>query len=176
MGYKKPPGGTAPIFTSGCYQLDVDSVVFPSLSPKSSSRNKIKKWWGFTSRRFFQDNDMREVEVFFIGNFSCGWWSCYVNAKFWGKCFNSGIVLLMLKLVKQQLELLFGVAQGKNFYIKLAPPDKRWLKTVLTGCMCTSFKISAVSGTDGGVYKFSYHINGFLILLQMMKQQKQERG
>ena len=53
-----------------------------------------------------------------------------------------------------------GTESNKTFTLVLAPPDTTdAYNIVLVGCLCTNFSISADSGSDGGIYKWSATIS-----------------
>ena len=55
--------GTKPTITSGLYQLDVDSISFPSLNVNQVASVRTSTGRVAHVNDFFQDNDMRTVEV-----------------------------------------------------------------------------------------------------------------
>ena len=59
--------GTAPTLTSGLYQLDVDSVSFPSLNVNQVTSVRSQTGRVAHIDDFFQDNDYRAVEVSLSG-------------------------------------------------------------------------------------------------------------
>jgi hypothetical protein len=154
--------GTKPTITSGLYQLDVDSISFPSLNV-----NQVASVRTSTSRvahvnDFFQDNDYREVEVSLSGT--------------WHK--DGGHAMLLQSVCSNSLtpDSVADVSVGtsasatvgkygqseanKTFTLVLASPDQTdGQNIVMVGCLCTSFTINADMGTDGGQYKWSATIS-----------------
>jgi hypothetical protein len=59
----------APAITSSLYQLDVDSVAFPSLSPNQVTAIRSRGGRVLHKSDFFQDNEMRAIEVSLSGTF-----------------------------------------------------------------------------------------------------------
>ena len=55
--------GTTPTYTSAAYQLDVDSVAFPSLNPNQITAVRSRSGRVLHQDDFFQDNEMRAVEI-----------------------------------------------------------------------------------------------------------------
>ena len=154
--------GTAPTFTSGCYQLDVDSVAFPSLNPNQVTGIRSRSGRVLHQDDFFQDNDMRVVEVSLSGTFHVDGGHVMLMQSVAGNALTpASIADVEVGQTATGVTGKYGVAQDNaTFTLILAPPDTTdGYNTVLTGCMCTSFTISADSGTDGGVYKFSATIS-----------------
>ena len=59
----------APAITSGLYQLDVDSVTFPSIAPNQNLDVRSSIGRVLHSEDFFQDNVMRTTEVSLSGTY-----------------------------------------------------------------------------------------------------------
>ena len=154
--------GTAPTFTSACYQLDVDSVAFPSLSPNQVMAVRSRSGRVFHQDDFFQDNDMKVVEVSLSGTFHNDGGHCMLMQSVCGNSLTPASVAdATVAVAATGVTGLYGETAGdKTFTLILAPPDTTdGYNTVITGCLCTSFTVSADSGTDGGVYKWSATIS-----------------
>ena len=150
--------GTAPTLTSGCYQLDVDSVAFPSLNPNQVVGVRSRTGRVLHQDDFFQDNDMRAVEVSLSGTFHIDGGHVMLMQSVAGNSLTpASIADVSVSATATGVTGKYGETAGdKTFTLILAPPDTvDGYNTVLTGCLCTSFTISADSGTDGGVYKWS---------------------
>jgi len=150
--------GTAPTFTSGCYQLDVDSVAFPSLSPNQVTAVRSRSGRVLHQDDFFQDNDMKAVEVSLSGTFHNDGGHVMLMQSVAGNTLTPASVADVTVAVSATgVTGKYGTAQDDaTFTLILAPPDTTdGYNTLLTGCLCTSFTVSADSGTDGGVYKWS---------------------
>jgi hypothetical protein len=156
------PNVTAPVITTGLYQLDVDSVSFPSLSPNQVTAVRSRSGRVLHKSDFFQDNEIRAVEVSLSGTFHI----------------DGGMQLLMQSVTGMNLDATtiadvtlgatptgvtgkYGEAEAnKTFTLVLAPPDTTdGFNTVMVGCLCTSFTISADMTADGGLYKFEATIS-----------------
>ena len=154
--------GTKPTITSGLYQLDVDSISFPSLNVNQSATVRSNTGRVAHINDFFQDNDMRAIEISLSGT--------------WHK--DGGHVMLLQSACSNALTPdsvadvtvgtspsatvgKYGVTEAnKTFTLVLASPDRNDAQNiVMVGCMCTSFTINADMGTDGGQYKFSATIS-----------------
>ena len=156
--------GTAPDLTStsNVYQLDVDSASFPSLNVNQVSNVRSQTGRVAHIDDFFQDNDMRAVEVSLSGTFHK----------------DGGHVMLMQSACSNALspdsvaDVTIGTAPSatvgkygeaeanKTFTLVLASPDRNDAQNiVIVGCVCTNFSLSADMGTDGGQYKFSATIS-----------------
>ena len=153
--------GTAPTLNA-CYQLDVDSISFPSLNVNqvSSVRSQVGRVAHIND--FFQDNDFRAVEISLSGT--------------WHK--DGAHVMLLQSVCANGLtpdsvaDVTIGTSttatvgeygQGeanKTFSLVLDSPDVNDAQNiVLKGCLCTSFTLNADMGTDGGQYKWSATIS-----------------
>ena len=154
--------GTAPTLTSGLYQLDVDSVSFPSLNVNQVTSVRSQTGRVAHIDDFFQDNDYRAVEVSLSGT--------------WHK--DGGHVMLAQSVCSNSLtpdsvaDITIGAAPSatvgkygeseanKTFTLVLASPDRTDAQNIVVkGCLCTNFQISADMGTDGGQYKWSATIS-----------------
>ena len=154
--------GTAPTLTSGLYQLDLDSVSFPSLNVNQVTSVRSQTGRVAHIDDFFQDNDYRAVEVSLSGT--------------WHK--DGGHVMLAQSVCSNSLtpdsvaDLTIGAAPSatvgkygeseanKTFTLVLASPDRTDAQNIVVkGCLCTNFQISADMGTDGGQYKWSATIS-----------------
>ena len=154
--------GTAPTLTSGLYQLDVDSVSFPSLNVNQVTSVRSQTGRVAHIDDFFQDNDYRAVEVSLSGT--------------WHK--DGGHVMLAQSVCSNSLtpdsvaDITIGAAPSatvgkygeseanKTFTLVLASPDRTDAQNIVVkGCLCTNFEISADMGTDGGQYKWSATIS-----------------
>ena len=154
--------GTAPTLTSGLYQLDVDSISFPSLNVNQVT--SVRSQTGRVARveDFFQDNDMRAVELSLSGT--------------WHKDGGHAMLLQSVACVALTPDSVADVTIGtspsatvgkygesevnKTFTVVLASPDRNDAQNiVLKGCLCTEFTINADMGTDGGQYKWSSTIS-----------------
>ena len=154
--------GTAPTFTSACYQLDVDSVAFPSLNPNQVAGVRSRSGRVLHQDDFFQDNEMRAVEVSLSGIFhNDGGHVMLMQSVAGNNLTPASIADVTVATAATGVTGKYGETAGdKTFTLILAPPDTTdGYNTVLTGCLCTSFTVSADSGADGGVYKWSATIS-----------------
>ena len=156
--------GTAPDLTStsNLYQLDVDSVSFPSLNVNQVTSVRSQTGRVAHIDDFFQDNDMRAVEISLSGTFHK----------------DGGHVMLMQSVCANALtpdsiaDVTIGAAPSatvgkygesdtnKTFTLVIDSPDNSDAQNiVMVGCLCTSFTLNADMGTDGGQYKFSATIS-----------------
>ena len=154
--------GTAPTLTSGLYQLDVDSIGFPSLNVNQVTSVRSQTGRVAHIDDFFQDNDMRSIEVSLSGT--------------WHK--DGGHVMLLQSACSNALTPdsvadvnigaapsatvgKYGETEGnKTFTLVLASPDRNDAQNIVVkGCFCTSFTLNADMGTDGGQYKWSATIS-----------------
>ena len=154
--------GTTPTITSGLYQLDVDSVSFPSLNPNQVMDVRTSTGRILAAQDFFQDNEHREVTVTLSGVFhkDGGHLMLWQNV-----CANdmtpAAMADITLPYNATGISGLYGVTEGnKTFTLVLAPPDTTdGYNIVLSGCSCTEFTLTADMGTNGGMYMWSATIS-----------------
>ena len=153
--------GTSPAITAALFQLDVDSVSFPALNVNQVANVRSRTGRVASSDDFFQDNDMRAVEVSLSG--------------VWHNDAGHGMLLQSVAgaaLAGAAADVTIGTAATtkagkygeseteKTFTLVLASPDQDdGHNILLKGCLCTNFSITADMGTDGGQYKFSATIS-----------------
>lgn len=149
--------GTAPTLTSGLSQLDVDSVSLPTLSPNQVLAPRTRTGRILNENDFFQDNEYRATEVSVSGVFHNDAACNLLMQSVMGQTLATTPVDLNLSYDSTGTGGDYGIAEGdKTFTMVIASPDAvDGYNTVLTGCLCTNFSISADMGTDGGQYKFS---------------------
>ena len=156
--------GTAPDLTStsSVYQLDVDSVSFPSLNVTQVTNVRSQNGRVAHIDDFFQDNNIRATEISLSGTFHK----------------DGGHVMLMQSVCSNALTPdsiadvtlganptatvgKYGVTENnKTFTLVIDSPDNNDAQNVvMKGCLCTNFSLSADMGTDGGQYKFSATIS-----------------
>jgi len=155
--------GTSALHNLNMYQLDIDSVGFPSLNVSQALDVKTGLGRTFKDEDFFQDNKMRVVELSLSGTLH-----------------NDAGHLILLRNIANDYSADIDIATG------LQPPTIKYgaaLTTagdtftivvkgvdpsvgaavnlddnknyVFAGCVCTNFSISSDIGTEGGRYKFS---------------------
>ena len=152
----------APAITSGLYQLDVDSVTFPSIAPtqvldKRSSIGRV-----LHANDFYQDNVLRSTEVSLSGTYHNDAGHILLMQSVSGVDLASSVADVVIPTASTTVSGLYGsgTEANKTFTLVLAPPDTTdAYNIVLVGCLCTNFTISADTGTDGGVYKWSATIS-----------------
>lgn len=152
--------GTAPSLSS-CFQLDVDSVAFPSLNPNQVTAVRSRSGRILHKDDFFQDNKMRAVEVSLSGTFHKDAGTTMLMQSVTGSSIGGAVADVVMGATPTGITGKYGESAGdKTFTLVLAPPDTTdGFNTVLTGCLCTSFSINADTGTDGGLYKFEATIS-----------------
>lgn len=140
---------------STMYQLDVDSVGFPTLNvnQKLDVRSGVSRT--FKDEDFFQDNNLRAVEISLAGTLHV----------------DTGHKLLVQNICNDvtadasvasgftAIEQLYGSAvanAASSLTLVMQPSDVTNQQGLeFFGCVVTSFAISADAGTDGGQYKFT---------------------
>lgn len=154
--------GTAPTFTDDLYQLDVDSVAFPSLSPTQVLSMRTRAGRVFHKDDFFQDNVMRVVEVSLSGTLHKDGGHVLLLQNVAGNAMTpDSLADITIATAQTGISGKYGTEQANaTFTLVLAPPDVvGGFNTVLTGCVCTSFEITAEAGSEGGLYKWSATIS-----------------
>jgi len=154
--------GTAPTLTSGLYQLDVDSISFPSLSVNQAASVRSSTGRVAHVNDFFQDNDMRAVELSLSGTWHKDGGHAMLLQSVCGNALTpDGVVDVTISSSPTATVGKYGESEAnKTFTVVLASPDRNDAQNiVLKGCLCTSFTMNADMGTDGGQYKWSATIS-----------------
>ena len=155
--------GTSALHASSMYQLDVDSVGYPSLNVNQVVDVKTGLGRTLKDEDFFQDNKLRVTELSLSGTLhnDAGHLALLRNA-----CTsNSGDITVATGY--QPPTVKYGssnTTSGDTFtiVIKAVDPtvaagvaldDNR--NFVFAGCVCTNFAISSDMGTEGGRYKWT---------------------
>ena len=152
----------APAITSGLYQLDVDSVTFPSIAPNQNLDVRSSIGRVLHSEDFFQDNVMRATEVSLSGTYHNDVGHILLMQSVCGVDLASSVADVAIPTAATTVSGLYGTGTeaNKTFTLVLAPPDTTdGYNIVLVGCLCTNFNITADSGSEGGVYKWSATIS-----------------
>ena len=150
--------GTSGIHASNMYQLDVDSVGFPSLNVNQvlDVRNGV----GATLKDedFFQDNKMRVVELSLSGTLHDDVGHRLLLANICGAAQaddTNQTIASGHKIVAQK----YGAAVTNNassLTVVVKSSDHTNQRSLeMAGCVVTNFSITADAGTEGGRYKFS---------------------
>ena len=150
--------GTSGIHSSNMYQLDVDSVSYPSLNVtqaldvRSGVGNTLK------DEDFFQDNKMRVVELGLAGTLHDDVGHRLLLANICGAAQaddTNQTIASGHKIIAQK----YGAAVTNNassLTVVIQPSDvTNQTGLEFPGMVVTNFTISADAGTEGGRYKFS---------------------
>ena len=153
--------GTAPTLNA-CYQLDVDSISFPSLNVNqfASVRTSIGRVAHVND--FFQDNDLRAVEISLSGTWHKDGGHAMLLQSVCGNALTPDSVAdVTISSSPSPTVGKYGESEAnKTFTLVLDSPDNNDAQNiVLKGCLCTDFTINADMGTDGGQYKWSATIS-----------------
>ena len=163
--------GTSALHASNMYQLDIDSVGYPSLNVNQSLDVKAGLGRTFKDEDFFQDNKARTVELSLSGTLHN----------------DAGHLILLRNICNdysgditvssgyQPPTIKYGSAlttTGDTFTVVIKGVDPTVAggvnlndskNYVFSGCVCTNFSISSDMGTEGGRYKFSATVQtGFI--------------
>ena len=153
---KEATAGTTVLATTGMYQLDVDSVGFPSLNPTQVLDVRTGAGRTFKADDFFQDNVMRTVEMSVSGTLHN----------------DAGHKLLLQNICDSFADpvivatawtpptITYGVANTTDSeetmtLVVKAPDHSSAQSMVLNGCVVTSFNYTSDAGTEGGRLKFN---------------------
>ena len=158
---KEATPGTKPTITSGLFQLDVDSVTFPSLNINQVLDVRTHSGRILSSTDFFQDDKYRITEVTLSGTFHNDAGHRQLMQSVTGNTLATSAADIDLGFAATGISGEYGITQNDvTFTLVLAAPDTTdGFNIVMTGCMVTNFSISSDMGTDGGVYKFSATIS-----------------
>ena len=154
--------GTAPDLTSGLYQLDVDSIGFPSLNVTQVANVRSQTGRVAHIDDFYQDNKFRAVEVSLSGTFhKDGGHVMLMQSACSNALTPDAVADVTVGAAPSATVGKYGEAEGnKTFTLVLASPDRTDAQNIVVkGCVCTNFQLSADMGTDGGQYKFSATIS-----------------
>ena len=165
--------GSSALHNTNMYQLDVDSVGFPSLNVNQVVDVKTGHGRTLKDEDFFQDNKLRVTELTLSGTLhkDAGHLTLLRNA-----CEKTPASAdIELASGYQPPTIKYGASNttsGDTFTIVVKGVDPTVgvgdtlddsRNFVLAGCVCTNFAISADMGTEGGRYKFSATVQtGFL--------------
>ena len=152
----------APAITSGLFQLDVDSVSFPSIAPNQVLEKRTSLGRVLHSNDFYQDNVLRATEVSLSGTYHNDTGHILLMQSACGVDLQSTVADVVIPTASSTVSGLYGsgTEANKTFTLVLAPPDTTdGYNIVLVGCLCTNFSISADSGSEGGLYKWSATIS-----------------
>jgi len=151
----------SPAITSGLYQLDVDSVSFPSIAPNQVLDVRSSVGRVLHKNDFFQDDVIRATEVSLSGTYHNDVGHILLMQSACGVDLASSIADVAIPTASTTVSGKYGESESnKTFTLVLAPPDTTdGYNIVLAGCLCTNFSISAEAGADGGLYKWSATIS-----------------
>ena len=153
--------GTSPAITAGLFQLDVDSVSFPSLNVNQVTNVRSSTGRVTHINDFFQDNDMRVVEVSLSGTWHNDAGHGMLLQSVGGATLAGAAADVSIGTSASTKAGKYGTTEDeKTFTLVLASPD--WTdgyNILVKGCLCTNFTINADMGTDGGQYKWSATIS-----------------
>ena len=152
----------APAITSGLKQLDVDSVSFPSISPNQNIDVRTSIGRVAHAADFFQDNAIRATEVSLSGTYHNDVGHILLMQSACGVALASTVADVNIPTAATTVSGKYGngTEDDKTFTLVLAPPDTTdGYNIVMVGCLCTNFTISADTGAEGGLYKWSATIS-----------------
>ena len=155
--------GTSALHASNMYQLDVDSVAYPSLNVNQATDVRTGLGRTFKDEDFFQDNKLRVTELSLSGTLhnDAGHLALLRNI-----C-NDYSGDIDIAAGYQPPTIKYGssnTASGDTFTIVIKAVDPTvGASTILddnrnfvfAGCVCTNFQINSDMGTEGGRYKFT---------------------
>ena len=147
--------------TSSMFQLDVDSVAMPSLNVNQNLDVRTSIGRVLHANDFFQDNEIRATEVSLSGTYHNDAGHILLMQSACGNSLQSSVADVIIPTASTTSSGKYGTsANDLTFTLVLAPPDTDdGYNIVMPGCLCTNFSISADTGTDGGIYKWSATIS-----------------
>ncbi len=157
--------GTSPSIESAMFQLDIDAIAFPSLNPNQVTAVRSRGGRILHADDFFQDNEMRVIEVSLSGTFHRDKGTQMLMQSVTGMALSdSSIADITLATAPTGQSGAYGdttsAGDNKTFTLVLASPDVvDGVNIVMKGCLCTNFSINADMGTDSGLYKFEATIS-----------------
>jgi len=150
--------GATGISASAMFQLDVDSVGFPSLNVNQALEVRSGVGATLKDEDFFQDNKIRVVELSLAGTLHDDVGHRLLLANICGAAQaddTNQTIASGHKIVGQK----YGAAVTNNassLTVVVKSSDHTNQRSLeMPGCVVTNFSISADSGTEGGRYKFS---------------------
>ena len=152
--------------TSSLFQLDVDSVSFPSLNVNQVSNVRSQTGRVAHIDDFFQDNKLRATEISLSGTFhKDGGHVMLAQSVTAAALTPDSVADVTIGAAPSATVGKYGVAeQNKTFTLVIDSPDNNDAQNiVMTGCLCTNFTLSADMGTDGGQYKWSANISSGMV-------------
>ena len=151
----------SPAITSGLLQLDVDSVAYPSIAPNQNV--DVRTGVGRVAHKndFYQDNVIRVTEVSLSGTYHNDTGHILLMQSACGVNLDATVADVEMPTASTTVSGKYGESEAnKTFTLVLAPPDTAdGYNIVMVGCLCTNFTISADTGTEGGIYKWSATIS-----------------
>ena len=148
--------GTSVLASSGMFQLDVDSVGYPSLNVTQALDVRSGKGRTFKDEDFFQDNKMRIVELSLSGTMhnDTGHKLLLKNI-----CNYDGASDIPVPSGGSASSQLYGASAANDtssLTVVIAASDHSNQKSLeFAGMVVSSFSLTADAGTEGGRYKFS---------------------
>lgn len=142
---------------SGMYQLDVDSISMPSLNVTQSLEPRSGSGRALKAKDFFQDNNLRAVEVSLSGRWhddtGHGGLLSNITADTSGThSIPTGYTPDVFKYGTTSLT----AAHFDTFTLCIKAPSQTAGKNIeMAGCVVSNFTWSADMATDGGMYKWS---------------------
>ena len=151
----------APNIDANMFQLDVDSISFPSLNVNQLAEIRSNTGRAAHVNDFFQDNDFRSTEISLSGRFHNDAGHGMLLQSVAGANLAGAAADVAIGATPTLVTGKYGESETeKTFTLVLAPPDYADGKNIImVGCLCTNFSINADMGTDGGQYKFSATIS-----------------
>ena len=151
----------SPNITSNMFQLDVDSISFPTLNLNQIAEIRSNTGRAAHVNDFFQDNDYRATEISLSGRFHNDAGHGMLLQSVAGANLAAAAADVTIGATPTLVAGQYNESETeKTFTLVLAPPDYTDGKNIImVGCLCTNFSINADMGTDGGQYKFSATIS-----------------
>ena len=151
----------SPAITSNLFQLDVDSISFPTLNVNQVANVRSSTGRVAHINDFFQDNDMRAVEISLSGTWHNDAGHGMLLQSVAGAALAGAAADVSVGTAATTKAGKYGESESeKTFTLVLASPDTDdGHNLVMVGCLATNFTLNADMGTDGGQYKWSCTIS-----------------
>ena len=149
--------GTTANHASNMYQLDVDSVSMPSLNVNQSLDVRSSSGRTLESKDFYQDNNLRVVEVSLSGR----WHDDVAHLALFENITSEAGPDFTVPTGYSPEALKYGETESAGDYdtftlvLKSPDPGTNSRNIEMPGCVVTNMTWSADMNTDGGQYKWS---------------------
>ena len=148
--------GTSVLASSGMYQLDVDSVSYPSLNVTQALDVRSGTGRTFKDEDFFQDNIMRVAELSLSGTLHADVGHKMLLQNITNNTQSENGIVAAGHFGTNQLYATGATNNASCLTVVIRSSDHTNQRSLeFAGCVVTNFAISADLGTEGGRYKWT---------------------